>query len=577
MEKFSPALPPDIDGVPSAVGLELPPGPVAGRPYALPADVLAEQYGPLFYADFTGSRRLYACSLPLVDELCDETRFAKGITDRLDRFRTLVDNGLFTSYPGENGWQQAHDVLIPGFSFSGLRSYHPAMLDINRQLIALWDHAAGAAEHRAVDVAGDLAKLAMDTVGLAGFGARFDSYHHDGLAEIPASFAAALEQILTPGGGDREIFAAERDKLYAFIDELIAGHRAGAVDLDDLLALMLEPAADGAPRLGHDSIRNQILTFLIAGQDTTSTLMPTALYSIVKNPAVLHRACLEVDAVFGPADDHVPAFDEIGKLTYVRQIVDETLRLSPPVREFDRMALADTVIGGRYPVRKGEVVTVTTSALHRQPEWGDNVDIFDPDRFGAEHAAGRPVNLFKPFGTGARSCIGRQFALHEATMALATLVHRYRFLDVEHYQLRTHSDLLRKPVGFHLDLVRRTPPERQHTADPTPEAVSAARPRASAAPGSKVTVLHGSNLGNCRALAQQLAEEAVDLGYQTTVAALDTAAGALPTEGALLVIAASYNGQPTDDARRFVEWLDDPGTQAQPAIPYAVLGVGDRN
>lgn len=576
METFLPAQPPEFDGVPSAVGAELPQGPVPGRPYALPADVLAEQYGPLFYADFTGSRRLYACSLSLVDELCDETRFAKGITVRLDRFRALVGNGLFTSYPGEDGWQQAHDVLMPGFSFSGLRSYHPAMLDINRQLIALWDETAEAVGPRLVDVAGDLAKLAMDTVGLAGFGARFDSYHHDGLADIPASFAAALAQIIAPGGGDRAVFAAERENLYAFIDELIAGHRAGAADLDDLLALMLEAGADGMPRLGDDSIRNQILTFLIAGQDTTSTLMPTALYSIVKNPAVLHRACLEVDTVFGPDDDHVPAFDEIGKLTYIRQIVDETLRLSPPVREFDRMALADTVIGGKYPVRKGEVLTVTTSALHRQPEWGDNVEIFDPDRFSAERTAGRPVNLFKPFGTGARSCIGRQFALHEATMALATLVHRYRFLDVEHYQLRTHSDLLRKPVGFHLDLVRRTSSERQHAAS-APEAASAARPRAAAAPGSKVTVLHGSNLGNCRSLAQQLADEAADLGYQATVAPLDTAAGALPTDGALVLVAASYNGQPTDDARRFVEWLDDPDTQAQPAIPYAILGVGDRN
>lgn len=574
MEMFSPAVPPEIDGVPSAVGVELPHGPVSGRPYALPADLLAERYGPLYYADFSGSRRLYACSLALVDELCDETRFAKGISDRLDRFRVLAGNGLFTAYPGEDGWQQAHDVLIPGFSFSGLRSYHPAMLDINRQLIALWDKAAG---QHLVDVAGDLAKLAMDTVGLAGFGARFDSYHQDRLADIPASFAAALEQIITPGGGDPQVFTTERDKLFGFVNDLIAGHRAGAVEIDDLLALMLRPGADGNPPLDYDLVRNQIMTFMIAGQDTTSTLMPTALYSIVKNPAVLHRACLEVDAVFGPDDDHVPAFDEIGKLTYIRQIVDETLRLSPPVREFDRMALVDTVIGGTYPVRKGEIVTVTTSGLHRQPEWGDNVDIFDPDRFAAERTAARPVNLFKPFGTGARSCIGRQFALHEATMALATLVHRYRFLDVEHYQLRTHSDLLRKPVGFHLALVRRTPPERQHAAVAAPEPASAARPRAAAAPGSKVTVLHGSNLGNCRSLAQQLADEATDLGYQTTVAPLDTAAGALPSDGALVVVAASYNGQPTDDARHFVEWLDAPDTPAQPPIPYAILGVGDRN
>ena len=541
----------------------------------MPLDLLTEQYGPLFYADLGPGRRLYACSLALVDELCDESRFSKALTGRLARFRPVVGNGLFTAYPGEEGWQEAHDVLIPGFSFSGLRSYHPAMLDINRQLIAQWDAAVGT---RTVDVAGDLAKLAMDTVGLAGFGARFDSYQHDGLADIPASFAATLNQVLLGANADQTVFETERGKLFSFIVDLIAQHRAGDVDLDDLLALMLQPGPDGTPILDDDSIRNQIATFLVAGQDTTSILMPTALYSIVKNPAVLHRAQAEADAVFGPDDDHVPAFDEIGKLTYIRQIIDEALRLSPPVREFDRMALADTVIGGQYPVRRGEAVTVLTSSLHRQPEWGHNVEIFDPDRFGADRAAQRPVNLFKPFGTGARSCIGRQFALHEATMAIATLVHRYRFVDVEHYTLRTHSDVLRKPEGFHVELVRRTPEERRQ-ANAAIAAVAAApvtQSRAAVPAGTKLLVLHGSNLGNCRSLAHQLGDEAVDLGYETTVAALDSVTGALPEDGAVVIVAASYNGMPTDDARAFVEWLDGSDATA-PAVPYAVFGVGDRN
>lgn len=555
------------------MGVELPSGPVPGRPYALPADLLTERYGPLFYADFGGSRRLYACSLALIDELCDETRFAKALTDRLARFRPVVGNGLFTAYTGEDGWQQAHDVLIPGFSFSGLRSYHPAMLDINRQLIAQWDAAVG---KRVVDVAGDLAKLAMDTVGLAGFGARFDSFQNAGLAEIPATFAAVLGQVLAGPDADQAVFEAERDNLFGFISELIATHRAGAADLDDLLVLMLQPGPDGKPLLDDVSIRNQIATFMVAGQDTTSTVMPTALYSVVQNPAVLHRAQAEVDAVFGPDDDHLPAFDEIGKLTYLRRIIDETLRLSPPVREFDRMALTDTVIGGRYPVRRGEAVTVLTTALHRQPEWGDNVESFDPDRFDTDVAGPRPVNLFKPFGTGARSCIGRQFALHEATMALATLIHRYRFLDVEHYQLRTHSDLLRKPEGFHLELIRRSPAERRPAPAPAAVPVSVPQSRAAVPTGTKLLVLHGSNLGNCRALARQIGDEAVDLGYDTTVAALDSAVGALPGDGAVVVVAASYNGMPTDDARAFIEWLDGPTAQVPP-VPYAVLGVGDRN
>lgn len=574
-EYASPARPPEIDGIPCADGRTLPSGPLPGRPYALPADLLVEELGPLFYADFGVSRRLYACSLDLVEELCDETRFIKGITDRLDRFRPLAGDGLFTAYPGEPNWQKAHDVLLPGFSYNGLRNYHPAMLDINRQLLARWDASAGGP---LVDVAEDLAKLAMDTVGLAGFGARFDSYQREGLAAVPLSFAVALQQMLAPGGGNQDLFAAEQQKLHTFIDELIAQHGDGAAEHENLLGLMLAPGSGEGPALELSSIHSQVLTFLIAGQDTTSTVMPTALYSLVKNPAVLHRAQAEVDGLFGPEDEHTPTFDEIGKLRYIRQIVDETLRLSPPVREFDRMATEDTVLAGRYPVRQGEVVTVLTTSLHRQPQWGDNVEIFDPDRFSPERSAGRPVNLFKPFGTGARSCIGRQFALHEATMAIATLVHRYRFIDSEHYQLRTHSDLIRKPVGFRVGLARRTSQDRRHEpAAATVAPHETRQPTATAAPGSTLAVFHGSNLGTCRALAHQLAEEASDLGYRTTVAPLDDAVEALPTGGAMVVVAASYNGQPTDDARQFLAWLDSVKPHPDNGLRYAVLGIGDRN
>ena len=144
---------------------------------------------------------------------------------------------------------------------------------------------------------------------------------------------------------------------------------------------MLGRDSGGEPVLSHDNIRNQIMTFLIAGQLTTSELMPNALYNLMHHPAVLSRVQTEVDAVFGVNDDYLPTYDDIGKLAYLRQVINETLRLSPPVLSFDRMALSDTTIGGKYPIKQGEAVTVLTGALHRQPEWGDNVEFFDPDRF----------------------------------------------------------------------------------------------------------------------------------------------------------------------------------------------------
>jgi cytochrome P450/NADPH-cytochrome P450 reductase len=567
MPEYAPSLPPTIDGVPSAEGPLPADAELAGRPYALSIDILAELHGPIFYANWSGVRRLYACSVELVEELCDESRFAKNLTESLARVRPLAGDGLFTAFHGEPNWQKAHDVLLPGFSYAGLRNYHDAMLDINRQLVSRWDARVGVGP---VDVSGDLQKLAMDTVGLAGFGARFESYDYDGLAPIPQSFTNALTEVFAHG--ETAEFEAELSTLHDYFDELIAGHTAGGTG--DLLYVML--GADGARALDAGNIRNQIVTFLIAGQLTTSELMPNTVYNLLHHPGVLARVRAEVDAVFGSDDDYLPTYDDIGKLAYLRQVISETLRLSPPVLNFDRMALVDTVIGGRYPVKAGEAVTVLTGALHRQPEWGDNPELFDPSRFDPAVAEARSSASFKPFGTGERSCIGRQFALHEAVMLIARVVHRYRLVDSQHYALRWEG-LSRRPVGFHVDLQRRTASERVVKAP----AATIATPIASAATpmkaGTTLAVLHGSNLGTCRAVAKLLAEEADDLGCTATVAPLDSAAGGLPDADAVLIVASSYNGQPTDDAREFVAWLfgDDAALPDGPL--FAVLGVGDHN
>ncbi|MCV7421425.1 cytochrome P450 [Mycobacterium yunnanensis] len=566
MPEYAPSSPPSIDSVPAVDGPLPAAAELAGRPYALPIDVLAERHGPIFYGTWSGTRKLYACSVELVAELCDESRFAKNLTQSLARVRPLAGDGLFTAFHGEPNWQKAHDVLLPGFSYAGLRAYHDAMLDINRQLVARWDARVGVGP---VDVSDDLQKLAMDTVGLAGFGARFDSYDYDGLAPIPQSFTNAITEVFQHG--ETPEFEAELSTLHAYFDELIAGHTVG--ETGDLLHVML--GAQGDQALGTDNVRNQIMTFLIAGQLTTSELMPNTVYNLLHHPGAMARVRAEVDAVFGPDDDHLPTYDDVGKLAYLRQVISETLRLSPPVLNFDRMALADTVIGGHYPVKAGEAVTILTGALHRQPEWGDNPELFDPSRFDPAIAEARSTASFKPFGTGERSCIGRQFALHEAAMLIARVVHRYRLVDSQHYTLQWDG-LSRRPVGFHVDLLRRTPADRVVTpvaTVATPANSAASRVRA----GTTLAVLHGSNLGTCRALARQLAEEAADIGCDATVAPLDSAAENWPDADAVVIVASSYNGQPTDDAREFVDWLFGADAELTDDPLFAVLGVGDHN
>jgi cytochrome P450/NADPH-cytochrome P450 reductase len=570
---FAPSMAPDLKGLPSAEGpLPVPPD-LVGRPYALPIDILSELHGPLFYANFTGERTLYACSLELVEELCDDSRFAKNPMQSIAMFRPMVEDALFTAYHGEPNWQKAHDVLMPGFSYSGLRNYQDAMLEIGSNLITHWDARVG---QQSVDGSADLHKLAMDTVALAGFGARLHSFTYEGLAPMEDSFNAAAVEL------DNGRQGAEFDKIMvhinAIIDELIDQHRTGA-EPDDLLYVMLGRHSGGESALDPVNIRHQVLTFLLAGQLTTSQLLPNVLHNLLHHPAVRSRVQAEVDGVFGVDDDYLPTYDDIGRLGYLRQVINETLRLAPPVASFDRMALADTTIGGGYPINQGETVTVLVGAVHRQPEWGDNVELFDPDRFEPASAAARPAALFKPFGTGERSCIGRQFAIHETTMAMARIVHRYRLIDSHHYALKFAPGIERTPQDFRLDLVRRAPEDRHSTPPKEAEAATqiSSRTATTVKVGTTLAVLHGSNLGTCRALAKQLAEEATDLGCITTVGPLDDAAGGLPATDAIVIVASSYNGQPTDDARDFLAWLRGPDAALGGGPYVAILGVGDHN
>lgn len=225
--------------------------------------------------------------------------------------------------------------------------------------------------------------------------------------------------------------------------------------------------------------------------------------------------------------------------------------------------------------------------LHRDPVWGDNPELFDPARFTPAAEAARSPHAYKPFGTGERACIGRQFALHEATMLLALLVHRYRLVDTADYQLRIKETLTLKPEGFTLSLIPRTPADRALNRAALPG--NGTRPTRSTATdgapglpsrvrqGTGLLLLHGTNYGTCREFAERLAAEAAGLGLTADVAPLDDHAGTLPKDRPVVIVAASYNGQPTDDAARFVRWIEDAEPGAADAVPYAVLGVGDRN
>ncbi|MFF4504313.1 bifunctional cytochrome P450/NADPH--P450 reductase [Streptomyces sp. NPDC001401] len=550
---------------------------------------LMREHGPVLVRRLHGRDALFVGDLDLVADLADEKRFAKHVGPALENVREFTADGLFTAYNDEPNWARAHDILMPAFALGSMRTYHPVMLKVAQRLIASWDRAARAGE--SVNVPDDMTRMTLDTIGLAGFGYDFGSFERDEAHPFVESMVRCLEWAMTrlartPGKDYSAADAAFRDDsayLAQVVDDVVAS-RAGAdqTGAEDLLGLMLTSRhpADGTT-LDAANIRNQVITFLIAGHETTSGAMSFALYYLAKHPTALQLVQREADALWGDQADPEPTYDEVGRLTYTRQVLNEALRLWPTAAAFSRHALEDTLLGGRIPLRAGQAVSVLAPMLHRQPVWGDNPELFDPSRFTAEAEAARPVHAFKPFGTGERACIGRQFALHEATMLLAMLVHRYRLHDHADYALNVKETLTLKPEGFTLTLTPRTPADREHGALPgvrpaeAPQSLAPHTLPARVRPGTGVLFLHGSNYGTCREFASQLADEAAEFGCETQVAALDAYAGGLPTDRPVVITAASYNGRPTDDATAFAAWLED--THDLTDVTYAVLGVGDRN
>ncbi|MEV6108877.1 cytochrome P450 [Streptomyces sp. NPDC051940] len=430
---------------------------------------LAGQLGPIFVRKFLSREILLVSGADLVADLSDESRFAKHVGLGIENLRRLGGDGLFTAYNSEPNWQLAHDILLPAFGRGAMQSYHPVMLDVARELTADWDRRA--ADGAAVDVAADMTKLTLETIGRTGFGYGFQSFERDRPHPFVAAMVSALRHaqlrsfrlpvvsaLLGARGADRRN-EGQLALMNELVDDVIRRRRESGEDGDDLLGRMLgERHPDTGERLDDVNIRHQVITFLVAGHETTSGALSFALYYLARHPEVMAKARAEVDAAWGDAADPRPAYQEIAKLRYVRRVLDESLRLWPTAPAYARSARADTVLGGRYPMAAGDWAFVLIPGLHRDPAvWGPDPEAFDPDRFAPGRVRERPAHSYKPFGTGERACIGRQFAIHEATLVLALLLHRYELIPDPDYELRITELLTLKPEGFTLRVRRRTP------------------------------------------------------------------------------------------------------------------------
>jgi len=425
--------------------------------------------GPISVRRMLGTEMVAVSGPDLVAEVHDESRFGKYVGYHLTPLREVIGDALITVETDHANWQLAHDILKPAFSREAMRGYHTIMLQAIRELLDRWDGAADGGHQ--VDVAADMTRLTLESIGRAGFGYRFGSFDRRRLHPFVSAMNRTLRYASwsTVPGLARPLLPLLRrsgEVLGRIVDDVIQARRGGVrPENRDLLDLMLHSTHPvTGRRLDPVNIRQQVITFLFAGHETTSGALSFALYYLTRNPDVLARAKAEVDALWGGSDNPEPAYTDVARLRYVRAVLDESLRLWPTAPGYLRVARADTVLGDRYRIKRGQWVAVVLPLVQRDSRVWPNPERFDPDRFAPGQVTNR-AHAYKPFGTGQRACIGRQFALHEAVLTLALILHRYHLTPQDGYRLKVSESITLKPRGFRLALNKRATSSRSLAAD----------------------------------------------------------------------------------------------------------------
>ncbi len=535
----------------------------------------------IFEVDFAGRFVPFVTSVALASEVCDAARFRKYIGPPLSILRDMAGDGLFTAHSDEDNWGRAHRILMPAFGQRAMKGYFEQMLRVANNLVAKWDRQGADAD---IAVADDMTRLTLDTIALCGFGYDFDSFASERLHPFITAMVGALEEAMGKLTRlpiqERFMRAAHRKFdddirfMRELVDDVIRQRRGAPTTGHDLLNLMLEardPETD--LRLDDANIRNQVITFLIAGHETTSGLLTFALYELMRNPGVLAQAYAEVDAVL--PGDAPPTYADLARLPVLDRVLKETLRLWPTAPAFAVAPFEDTLLGGRYRIRKDRRVSVVLTAVHRDPKVWADPERFDIDRFLPEAEAKLPRYAYMPFGNGERACIGRQFALTEAKLALALMLRHFHFNDPHDYQFQIKETLTIKPDAFVLRARRRRPHERIVVNAGAAAASAVAQAPAVQGGGQPLSVLCASSLGTARELAEQIHAGALAAGFDATLRDLDDVVDAPPSQGLAVIVAATYNGRAPDSGRRFEAMLDSGASHRAPGLRFALLGCGN--
>jgi cytochrome P450 len=387
-----------------------------------------QRYGDLFRVQLGHRRGVIVIHPDAVAEVLVTQRenYVKGATYR--HLRLLTGEGLLT-LEGER-WRKRRRLAQPAFHKESVRALVDGFVLVTRDWLA--DLRRRAPDGGVFEAHEEMTRLTLDVVGETLLGRRLgpsagSSAHAFAEAfavlsrrgDIPFSLPSWL-----PTPGNRRL-ARALHTLDALVFAIIDAARAHAIEGRPSLLSMLVQArdADTGEPLSDRELRDEVLTLVLAGHETTALLMTWALTLLRGQDEVVARMRAEVDAVLG---GRPPDADDLGRLVYVKQVIEESLRLRPPAWVLGRDVVADGVLGG-YRVRAGDLVMPLPYLTHRHPDFWEDPERFDPERFRPERVKARANWAYYPFSAGPRSCIGAFFTMAEAQVIFALLLQQAEF------------------------------------------------------------------------------------------------------------------------------------------------------
>ena len=390
----------------------------------------AERYGDLVRFRAVGREVLQFNHPELIGEMLvrNERRHQRNIV--MQRSKAILGEGLLTSE--EPLHMRQRRLAQPAFHRARIHAYGEVIAASTAKTTATWNAQSGGATHEA-DVHADMLLLALRIVGKTLFDMDFEE-DVDSIASavdafqsfLPLAFLPAPELLQRLPLDSMRRIRKGREELDTLIYRVIAERRADPRDRGDLLSMLLASvdAEDGAEnRMSDSQVRDECLTVLLAGHETTANALSFILWQLASNGEIQEELAAEARRVLS---GRLPTADDYAQLPFAEQVVAEGLRLYPPVWVTSRTAAEDYEFHG-VQVRKGMFLLAPQIVVHRDPRFWEDPLRFDPSRFTKKAKAERPKLAYFPFGAGSRQCIGEGLAWMEGVLALAVMAQEWRF------------------------------------------------------------------------------------------------------------------------------------------------------